>query len=178
MLQNGKSVTTIGIYLRSVRTIFNIKKAIAFTDISLLFNYKAPSGSSMEMAKDYWMFIYFCNGINVKDMCLLKYKNIQGDIIIFERSKTVRTKRKVEPIRVPLLIETFNIIKKWGNKNVNNETYIFPVLTDNLSAERERQLIKQLNDVINANMKNIAKVVGIQQVVTTYVARHSFATVS
>jgi site-specific recombinase XerD len=54
---------------------------------------------------------------------------------------------------------------------------MFPVLNENLSPERERQLIKQLNDVINANMKTIAKSVGLNEVVTTYAARHSFATI-
>jgi integrase len=78
---------------------------------------------------------------------------------------------------VPLLDEALDIIKKWGNKNISSETYLFPVLNENLSPERERQLIKQLNDVINANMKTIAKSVGLNEVVTTYAARHSFATI-
>jgi integrase len=204
MIQNKKSVTTIGIYLRSLRTIFNnaiadgiitsdlypfgkrkseipignnVKKALSLADISSLYNYRTVAGTIPDMAKDYWMFIYFCNGINVKDMCLLKYKNIQGDVLVFDRAKSIRTKRKSHPIRVPLLDEALDIIKKWGNKNISSETYLFPVLNENLSPERERQLIKQLNDVINANMKTIAKSVGLNEVVTTYAARHSFATI-
>jgi site-specific recombinase XerD len=204
MLTNKKSVTTTGIYLRSLRTIFNIamsegivskelypfgkrrfeiptgknvKKALTIKDISSLYHYTPLQGSSQEMTKDLWMFIYFCNGINVKDLCLLKYKNIDGDVLVFQRAKTIRTKRRVEAIRVPLMEPAMEIIKKWGNKKVSTETYIFPILKEDLSAERERQLIKQINDVINANMKTIARTVGINQEVTTYAARHSFATI-
>jgi integrase len=204
MHTNKKSVTTTGIYLRSLRTIFNIaisegivskelypfgkrrfeiptgkniKKALTIKDISSLYHYSPIAGSSQEMAKDLWMFIYFCNGINVKDLCLLKYKDIDGDILVFERAKTIRTKRRVEAIRVPLVEPAMEIIKKWGNKKVSTDTYIFPILKEDLSSERERQLIKQVNDVINANMKTIARTVGINQGVTTYAARHSFATI-
>ncbi|MBD0331682.1 MAG: tyrosine-type recombinase/integrase [Chitinophagaceae bacterium] len=121
--------------------------------------------------------MYFCGGINVKDMCLLKYKNVQDGVLIFERAKTIRTKRKVEPIRVPLLDEARAIIEKWDNEPVSNDTFIFPVLTNGLTAERERQLIQQLTHVINDHMKAIAKAAGINGDVTTYAARHSFATV-
>lgn len=204
MVESDRSITTIGIYLRSLRTLFNnaiseglltkelypfgkrkyeiptgnnIKKALTLNDISLIYNYETRPGSSSEMARDYWMFMYFCNGINVKDMCLLKYKNIKGDVIAFERAKTVRTKRNVEPIRVALLKEAKAIIDKWGNERISDETYIFPVLSKNLSADRERQLIQQLTHVINDHMKVIGKEVGIGMDVTTYAARHSFATV-
>lgn len=204
MLESGNSVTTVGIYLRSLRTLFNlaieeglvskelypfgkrkyeipssnnIKKALSLSSIALIHKHMPPSGSNTERMKDYWMFMYFCNGINVKDMCLLKYKNLQGDMLVFERAKTVRTKRRVEPIRVALLDEARAIIEKWGNKKETLETYIFPVLSEGISPERERQLIQQLTHVINDNMKGIAKALKIEGDVTTYAARHSFATV-
>lgn len=204
MLDAGNSVTTVGIYLRSLRTLFNnaitegllskelypfgkrkyeiptgnnIKKALNLTDISLIFKYQAVPGTTAEKMKDYWMFMYFCNGLNVKDMCLLKYKNIKGDMIVFERAKTVRTKRKVEPIRVTFLDEAKGIISKWGNEDSSDENYVFPVLTKNLTAERQQQLIKQQTHVINDHMKVIGKALGIQNDITTYAARHSFATV-
>ncbi len=59
-------------------------------------------GDVTQMARDYWLFMYFCNGMNMKDMCLLTYGNIKGNVLSFERAKTAKTKRKVEAIRVPL----------------------------------------------------------------------------
>lgn len=81
----------------------NIKKALTLSDISLIYYYKPSPASYAEMSKDFWIFMYLCNGLNVKDMCLLKYVNIQGEVLEFERAKTARTERKVEAIRVALV---------------------------------------------------------------------------
>ena len=184
MLDNGNSITTVGIYLRSLRTLFN--NAIAdglLTKECYPFGkkrYEIPTGNNIKKAlslKDYWIFMYLCNGINVKDMSLLKYENIKGDIIEFIRAKTARTKRKVEPIRVNLTDELKAIISKWGNKKTDGNTFIFPILEKGATPERERQLIQQMTHVINSYMKDIAATLEIDKDVTTYFARHSFATV-
>jgi len=202
MLSKDKSITTIGIYLRSLRTLFNnviaegvlpkeyypfgkkkyeiptgnnIKKALTLNDIGLIYYHKANDTEAK--SKDYWLFMYLCNGINVKDMCLLKYGNIKGEILEFERAKTIRTKRNVEPIRIALNEDVLRIIKKWGNKEKDKDNYIFPVLTKGLTPERERQLIQQCTQVINCHMKSIASQLEINNDVTTYAARHSFATI-
>ena len=204
MLGNGNSITTVGIYLRSLRTLFNIeiaeglltkeyypfgkrnyeiptsnnvKKALTLKDIGTIYKHKLEPGSPAERARDYWIFMYLCNGINVKDLCLLKYDNIKGDVLEFERAKTIRTKRKVESIRVTLTDYINRIVKKWGRNKNDGSTYIFPVLEKGLTAERERQLIQQLTQVINTHMKDVAKALEITKDVTTYAARHSFASV-
>lgn len=204
MLTNGNSITTVGIYLRSLRTLFNnaiaegmltkdyypfgkkkyeiptgknIKKALSLADIELIYNYNSITGTPADKAKDLWIFMYLCNGINVKDLCLLKYENIKGDILEFERAKTARTKRTVEAIRVVITEDVKTIINKWGNENKDPKNYIFPVLESGLTPKRERQLIQQLTQVINCHTKAIAKELGITANLTTYAARHSFATI-
>jgi integrase len=204
MLNKGNSTTTVSIYLRSLRTLFNnaisdgmlskefypfgkkryeiptgnnTKKALSLKDIAAIYYYQPIAGTNADMAKDYWLFMYLCNGINVKDMCLLKYENIKGEVLEFERAKTSRTKRKVEAIRVALVDDAKDIIKKWGNKRGDGSTYIFPVLTKGITAVRERQLIQQLTGVVNDHMKAIAGALGIEATCTTYAARHSFATI-
>lgn len=204
MLDKGKSITTVGIYLRSLRTIFNIaiaeglltkeyypfgrkkyeiptanniKKALTMKDIEAIFNYKPEPGTMAERAKDYWRFMYLCNGMNVKDMCLLKYENVTGNVLEFIRAKTARTKRRVEPIRVTITRDVKAIIESHGNKPVTPSTFIFPVLMPGITPERERQLIQQLTGVINDHMKAIAKILNISSDCTTYAARHSFSTI-
>lgn len=204
MLKEGKSITTVGIYLRSLRTLFNnvigeamlskelypfgkkkyeiptgnnTKKALTLKDIATIYYYKPQVGTTADMAKDYWVFMYLCNGMNVKDMSLLKYENLKGEVLEFVRAKTARTKRKVEPIRVALVDDVKEIIKKWGNTRKDGNTYIFPVLTTGISAVRERQLIQQLTGVINDHMKAITGILGIEKDCTTYAARHSFSSI-
>lgn len=204
MLKEEKSITTVGIYLRSLRTLINnaiseglltqqfypfgkkryeiptsnnLKKALTLKDISKIYNFKNSTNSRDEMAKDHWIFMYLSNGMNVKDMTLLTYSCIKGDILEFIRAKTVRTKRKVEPIRVVLTDDIKAIIRKWGTKNKAPHNFIFPILEEGITPERERQLIKQFTQFINKHMKSIAEELEIKSDVNTYSARHSFSTV-
>jgi len=202
MKDNGNSETTVGIYLRSLRTIFNradidkslypfgekkgkfsipagrnVKKALTLEEISRIFHYQPKSDSTAEMARDYWLFLYLCNGMNVKDFCMLKRKDIEGDILTFRREKTKRSRKEQLPTVVSLKSEAKAVIAKWGLPSLNSEAYIFPHLQRGMSAEQERQTVQQLTQTINKYMKQIAPELGIFKPVTTYYARHSFATV-
>src|ERR1035441_7933799 len=126
----GNSITTVGIYLRSLRAIINvaiqdekmnvkdypfgkrkyiipssknIKKALCLEEIAKIYYYETEPGSVKDMCPDYWIFIYLGNGLNVKGFCLLTHKNIVGDFIIFNRTKTNRSRRSnPEPISIAL----------------------------------------------------------------------------
>jgi integrase len=202
MLKDGKSASTIGIYLRSFRAIYNqqnidrslypfgeqkskysiptsrnIKKALTLEEIGKIYQYAAPTGSPKEMAKDYWLFLYLCNGMNVKDFCLLQWSNIEGQILTYKRAKTQRSRKESKLISVALKPETLEIIRKWGQPSISKEAYIFPHLKQGMSAEAERATYQQLTKTINKYMKRICAELGFNKDVTTYFARHSFATV-
>ncbi|WP_299989295.1 site-specific integrase [uncultured Pontibacter sp.] len=204
MLGKGKSLTTVGMYLRALRTLFNDaiaegdinqdlypfgkrkyqipagknpKKALKLEDIKKIFQYE-PVHDSEARARDLWVFSYLCNGINVKDIARLKYRNLSGDKLTYVRAKTEHTTRKnLKTIVVDLAPETKQIIEKWSNRFVTLDTYIFPILEANVTPEEELAKVRQATKNINNYMKRIAKAVGIEQSVTTYVARHSFSTV-
>lgn len=202
MIENEKSITTIGIYLRSLRVIYNVqnidksiypfgegeskytiptgentKKALSIDEISRIYSYKAPEHSTTDMAKDYWLFLYLSNGMNVRDFCLLKWSNIDENILTYNRAKTKRTRKKGKSISVALKPETWSIIKKWGQPSLTKDAYIFPHLKNGMTAEDEKAIVKQLTKTINKYMKRIAIDLKIDKTITTYFARHSFATV-
>lgn len=205
MLGNGKSITTVSIHLRALRAIINmaiekglmdiadypfgkrrfiiaasknIKKALNIEEIAKIYNHPIESGSVDEMCRDYWIFIYLCNGLNVKDMCLLKYKNIEDDFILFNRAKTINTRRtNPEPIRIALKEDALQTIKKWGQPKISDDTYIFPHLMPGMTLDRQKAVIQLLVHLINEHMKGIAQQIGIFKPITTYYARHSFATI-
>lgn len=202
MLANGRSVTTIGIYLRSLRAIYNqqnidksiypfgegknkysiptsknTKKALTIEEIAKIYNYEAEPKSIREMAKDYWLFLYLSNGMNVKDFCLLKWGNIEEQMLTYKRAKTQRSNKESKFITVALKPETWEIIKKWGQPSISKDAYIFPHLQKGMTAEKERRTYQQLTELINKNMKKVCTDLKINKNVTTYFARHSFATV-
>ena len=207
MRERPRSITTTAMYLRCLRKIFrkaikdgivkesrypfgnredgkytipepqNIKKALSIPDIKKILEYKAELESVEKYYRDIWVFSYLGNGMNIKDICLLKYKHIDGNSIYFDRAKTVNTNRKSKPIVVPLIAQNKQIIKEWGNKNTMPNSYVFPVLKDGLDAETVEKRIKQFTKQINKYIQRIAKKLKIESHITTYTARHSFATV-
>lgn len=200
MLNQGNSITTVGIYIRNLRAIFNhenidkslypfgenkykiptgrnIKKALTLDEISRIYQYDTDPGSMAEMAKDYWIFLYLCNGMNVKDFCLLKWKNINGNILRYDRAKTQRATKDRKSITVALKAETMEIIRKWGRVSINSDAYIFPHINPGMDATRQREVCQQVTKNINKYMKRIATELNIGKEVTTYFARHSFATI-
>ncbi|PNW27219.1 tyrosine-type recombinase/integrase [Formosa algae] len=205
MLSNGKSVTTIGFYLKNLRTVLNeaiekgsltienypfskskyqipsarnIKKALFIEDIKKIVEYK-PKSESEEYARDMWLFSYLCNGINMKDVAKLKLKNFDKKHIYFIRSKTERsTKSKQKTIVVVRINKINEIISKWANKTNNPDDYVFPILSDKDDPQQEHNKIKQAIKTINKYNKRIAEDLGIESKLTTYSARHSFATIT
>ena len=204
MLAKGKSATTVGIYIRPLRTLFNqaleegiilkqdypfgkrkyqipagrnIKKSLTLDDIQKIFSYK-PTTESEARSRDLWLFSYLCNGINVKDIARLRYRNIEADKIIFIRAKTERTaKKNLKPVVAILTPEAKEIIQRWGSRPESPENFVFGILTDGITPDRELRLVQQATKTINKYIKRISASVGIEKEVTTYTARHSFSTI-
>ncbi len=207
-LRNSEvSKTTISIYVRGLRTIFNeaieaglikrekcypfgrrkyriptsrnIKKALELSDISKIYYYKCNSGIEGEQkGKDFWLFSYFGNGMNVKDIAFLKWKNIQDGYLIFERAKTERSMRSdPKPITVFINEDMWAIIDRWGNKDRSPGNYIFPILEHGMTPLRQYDVVQLFLGLINEWMERIRKELNIAKKITTYVARHTFSTV-
>ncbi len=206
MLQNGKSITTVGIYVRTLRAIMNlarengsiraemypfgrrkyiiptgknIKKALNIEQIRQVFDYPTEPGSPHEKAKEFWIFSYLCNGINVMDIAHLRWCDVDEEKISFERAKTKRIKRG-SPVKIIALRNNHldTLIKKWGCKNYgNNNALLFDIIHEYDSPEIARKKVQQFTKVTNKWMKRIGEELGFNLKLTTYVARHSFATI-
>ena len=98
-------------------------------------------------------------------------------MLTYKRAKTERSQKESKTITVSLKPESLEIIKKWGQPSLNDDIYIFPHLNNKMNAEEKRATYQNLTKTINKYVKQIAKDIGINKEVTTYFARHSFATV-
>lgn len=204
MVQKAKSKTTIGIYLRALRAVFNVaikenevsediypfgkgkykipkgkavKKALSKPQLKVLLNAEAQT-PEQEKAKDFWLFSFICNGMNIKDIALLKYKNIQDNRIKFERAKTEHTVDEQTIVQVHLTELAKSIIEKYGNKNTSPEQFVFPILDKRMNKESMQRKIKLFTRYVNQHIKKIAKANDLPDEISTYWARHSFATLS
>ena len=204
MKSKGRSISTIGIYLRQLRAIINkaieegnldakyypfgknrylikaprnIKKALTIDQIKSIIDYEVKEGSTQHFVRDIWLFSYLCNGMNIKDIINLKFKNIQKDSIQYDRSKTSLTIQNPKPIVIALLPQSKGIIDRWGVKSESENDYVFPVLKKGLSNLQKQKYKDQFIKTINKYMKLIGQDIGYDKPLTTYAARHSFATV-
>jgi len=127
---------------------------------------------------EYWILSDLCNGMNIYDIARLKYKDIDNESIKFIRKKTERTNRQnLKPVVVPITPEITAIINRWGTKPQLPENFIFPILKPNLNAVDERKTVNFCTSQIILYTNKIATLVGIKKHITSYSARHSYATV-
>lgn len=200
MISNGNTLTTVGFYLRNLRAVVNImidndkqkmdeypfgprryviptkknsKRALSNDDLKKIINYEPDEFEAKYLA--YWLFMYIGNGMNPTDMARLKFANLRSDRIVFLREKTKRTNRESSLIEVHLLPKMVQIIEAWGNP-VDSESYIFPVLHDEMDALKMKRAVQQFVKQINKYMQRIGEKLKIDKQITTYVARHSFVT--
>lgn len=201
LAKNGLSSTTISIYIRCLRSIYNRaikqnlinrelypfndfdiptyrnrKKALKLEQIGLIMSH-TPVDSMESRAKDFFILSYLCNGLNFADLLELKFENLDGDFIVVERRKTRRTKKEQEPVRVFLLDIAKEIINKWHLPGVVKGQYIFPFLNSSMTEAEKVQVRHQFIKMTNQYMRQIGAKTGIKDDITTYTARHSFATI-
>ena len=103
-------------------------------------------------------------------MAYLKKENLRDNRIAYKRQKTGK---RISFILQPYAIE---ILKRYESRSDN---YIFPILDDSNHKTVEQQIrrIKKITYVVNKNLKKIGEVIGLSIPLTTYVSRHSFATI-
>lgn len=150
------------------------KKALNKKQLKAIAEYSDGSMTT-EFYRDLWLFIYFCYGLNVADLISLKFSDIQNGEISFIRKKTKDRTRDVKRIYAAITPEMYSIINKWGN-DPKKSVYIFPFLKPGDSAWEHEKKKKNLTKLINKRMKMIGEKLNLGKI-TTYVARHTYATV-
>eukprot|EP01037_Dinobryon_pediforme_P018687 gene18687-18987_t len=202
MAAEEKSKTTVGIYLRPLRAIFNkaieegniaadiypfkkykiptgqnIKKALDKSELKTLYIAKLEPGSFKEKARDFWFFSYQCNGMNFRDIAELKYKDINKKSFSFLRHKTLHTtKDKPKPIIVPLTEPIKAMIERYGTKPILPDNYVFPILDKSMDEKEKMRVNQNFIRFVNQHIQKLAKDLGLDTDISTYYARHTFTT--
>ena len=209
MIEQGKTQNTIGIYLRSLRTIVNqgrslglidndlypfgktsqgkyqipssvnVKRALTQGEVQLIKDACPNPGSRAERARDFWLFSYYINGCNIKDIAHLTWDNVdyRDGMIRFVRKKTERANKghqvKISAVLSPIAEE---VIKKYGIPSKDKTDYIFRIIDKGDSAKAQYLKQQEFTKAINIGLKQLARELGIEKNITTYTARHSHAT--
>lgn len=193
--KRGLADNSIGVRFRSLRAIYNkaiecnivkqeyypfkafkvsklhedtIKRAITKLDIEKVISYQASNEYS-RLAINIFYFSYLCAGINFKDIAYLTKDNLIDNRLVYIRKKTKKL------IKIPIQKAAINIIEKY---NQSNNGYLFPILSSYHKTDLQKlnRIHKSLRK-INIALKTIGEELNLPIKLTTYVARHSFATV-
>lgn len=205
MIGNGKTRTSVGMYLRNLRTIVNIaktkklitedqypfgaefkgryeipvgeniKKALSTEDLQKILQYK-PISVIDEWHVGIWLFSFYCNGMNLADIVNLKYENIIDGRIYFFREKTKRSKKKQEPVVLMITEPIRAFIDQWGQKEVSPKTYIFDIYKAGMTEQEKHEAKKLLIRAVDAAVVRMKKRLGIKGTVNLMSCRHTWST--
>ena len=150
-----------------------IKRALSKNDILKLINANCNGQSKLrQLTHDLFSFSYLCGGISFVDIANLTRQNIVEDRLIYQRQKTHGN------INLLLSKEASTIIAKYSTYQQEAE-YLFPILhcKRHITPMQKSNRIHKICHQVNTELRAFAKELGITAEVTTYVARHSFATI-
>lgn len=143
------------------------KRAITVNDIQRIRNLDLSSDRNLEFARDMFLFLFFCRGMSFVDAAFLKRTDIKDGVLVYNRHKTGRQ------LHVKVIRQIQNLLDRYLPPD---SQYIFPIITNPGKNER-RQYETTLRRVNNA-LKTIGEKAGLSAKLTTYVSRHSWATIA
>lgn len=145
------------------------KRALSLEDLQKLKSFK-PQTDRQQRAKDYFLLSFYLMGASFVDLAYLKQENIVQGRIEYKRRKTGRLHSIPLSAPVQTLLASYLAGKGQGD-------YILPVITSKESAKQPVQVRDELRRY-NRSLKEIAGLCGIEAHLTSYAARHSYATIA
>ncbi|MDH6312693.1 integrase [Parabacteroides sp. PFB2-10] len=143
------------------------KRSITKEEIISVLNYQGKSYYEC-LAVDVFTFAYLTAGINFADIARLTTDHIMDDRLVYSRKKTKKL------IKIPLQERAIELIAKYRQ---DNSPYLFPILSTFHKTEQQKvNRVHKVYSHVSKHLKAIGEELKLPIKLTTYVARHSFAT--
>lgn len=129
------------------------------------FSQRGDIKKTWQQACDVFLFLFYARGMCFVDVYNLKWSNLYGNYINYHRSKTEA------PLQVKIVPEIAGLLDKYTD---SDSDYVFPFLRENRRREGEiceKSALRRLN----RGLEQVRQALGITQTLTTYVARHTWA---
>ncbi len=192
LLEKGLQVNGISFHMRTLRALYNraVKDELASKDNYPFEKYKIArektvhralskdemkrikdlklDDKALEIAQDYFMFSFYTRGMSFIDMAYLKVENLHNDRLQYRRATTGQL------FTIKLTDDARAIVEKYSDLK-NKESYIFPIVQHEKNKYGE---YKNAMRLANKKLKIVGEMAECSIPVTTYVARHSWATIA
>lgn len=148
------------------------KKALGRDNVGALISYN-PDIAEQRLALDFFVFSFFGNGMNMKDVAYLRYSDMYGNTLRFVRKKTEHTTTQQKEIRVAITPEMRGVIERHGN--TTQAGFIFHIIQEGDTIVKQRLDYRRFHVMVNAQLKAICAHLGFVNPVTHGVSRYTFA---
>ena len=189
----GISQNSVSFYLRTLRTLYNkaveagqappidifthvqtanvrtAKRAITVKDIRKIEKLDLPRGSSLDKARDLFLLSFYLRGMAFVDMAFLKKSDLKCGLMSYNRRKTHQN------LNIEWMKPMQAIIDKYAELT-KDSPYLLPILTGKETALYTAYRKEEYNT--NYNLKKIGQMIGLKIPLTTYVARHTWASIA
>ncbi|KIO47059.1 MULTISPECIES: site-specific integrase [Sanguibacteroides] len=188
---NDACPNTSSYYMRGLRAIYNravekeltiqrspfkhvytgidktVKRAVPLKIIRQIRKLDLTLFPAMDFARDIFMFSFYTRGMSFVDMAYLKKKDLQNGILSYRRQKTgqllfIKWERPMQ-----------EIIDKY---DTGGSPYLLPIIK-NVNAD-ERWQYKNAAHLVNSKLKRLGEKLGLAMPLTSYVARHAWASIA
>lgn len=185
----GLCPNTVSAYMRCLRAMYNrvvgsqggdpfakvftgrdsTRKRSVTSDVMVrLRQLPLPRGSSLELARDLFVFAFQAMGMPFVDMAYLKKTQVKEGVIRYARHKTG------QQIIVPLTAEMTTLIRR---HEVAKSDYVFPILTQVSPDGLHRQYRHALRHY-NYLLRRLSDMAGVPGKLSSYVVRHTWASIA
>lgn len=193
--KNGYTINGFASFMRTVRAIYNKaikdgvaekegypferytlkmeptkKRAISLESMQKIANLKYKPGSALFKTRNYFMMSFYLMGASFTDLAHLRIENIVDGRIQYKRQKT----GKHYDIKVSPSLQT---ILDYYIKDKSKEDYILPVIRSEEPVTQYKHILRARKKY-NKRLRLIAEDAGIETKLTSYVARHTFASLA
>jgi len=143
------------------------KRAVDIKTIRRIKNLDLSMDKSADYARDIFMLSFYMRGMSFIDLAYLKKADLVNGIVTYRRRKTG------QKLSIRWTKEMQAILDKYPE---NETEYLFPIITSMTVSPRNQY--KSRHYIVNKNLKTVAQKIGLKMPLTTYVARHSWASIA
>jgi integrase len=122
--------------------------------------------------RNIYVFSAYAGGLRISDVLQLKWENFDG------KKLSLRIQKTAQPLSIKIPNKAIQIIRLYHNNDSKPEDFIFPLLRC-VDVNNELELFRAISSATaytNSDLKDIAKLAGINKKISFHTARHTFAT--
>ena len=152
----------------SIKSEKTRKRAVNKDVIKMVEDLDASEDKILQFYKDLFMFSFYNRGMNFVDMAFLKVKNIEGGRIVYSRQKTG------QQFSIKITEKAKAILDQYSDLS-DPQSYLFPII---IRKGNEYRDYRNAMRFMNKKLKKISEMLKLDVPLTTYVSRHSWATIA